>query len=445
MKPRSGSISPVTTAKVLSLIILSSALFIAPNITKKGDSAVIDYLETIDWDERHPIEFYGTLLDSLAEAYPKVATTYSIGHSWRERPIWCIEISSVSSRNKKVEVAVIGNIHGGEKESGESAAYVAWWLIMNYDNDPTAKQVLDNYIVYVVPVMNPDGYAYNTRSNLRPLDKDGNGISCDDPRVDVDGDGYISRLYQGPADTPAEDLSSLPSLGYESLDWNRDGIFGNDDKPSGIDLNRNFDYMWGRLDIDEDPMIGSKGSESSRGPDAASEPETRFIQDFLASKNIKALATLHTGIQCVLWPWCYTEEDPIDGAYMQATSEAMADAFSESTGKNYYAMQSYEDYPTTSELIDYSYGRLGIYSYTVEVYSGGTGTYDWGNPRPDPRYIWEYVGDWADSRGTIYPDVWLRKSLYSGLPQGDLHLVCEGNLAAMLVMFESVPPTPTIP
>ena len=44
--------------------------------TKKGDSAVIDYLETIDWDERHPIEFYGTMLNSLAEAYPARARAH---------------------------------------------------------------------------------------------------------------------------------------------------------------------------------------------------------------------------------------------------------------------------------------------------------------------------------------------------------------------------------
>jgi hypothetical protein len=442
MKKRSGSVSPYISAMAVSLIVLISSTFVLPMAGNpsngKVDPDVLAFIENVDWDEKHHIEFYGELLNDLSTAYPMLAKTYSIGHSWRERQLWCIEISSVTSRNVKTEVAVFGNIHGGEQESGESSAYVAWWLVTNYDTDPKAKQILDNYVVYVVPIINPDGYEnsfiYNTRSNFRPLDKDGNGYPCDDPRVDVDGDGVLSRIYQGPEDTPENELRNLPMLGYESLDWNHDGILGNDVKESNIDLNRNFDYMWAAYDPELDPVIGERLSTDRRGPDVASEPEVQAVQDFLLAHDIKALATLHTGEQSVLWPWCYTEEDPVDGAYMQATAEAMAAAYSASTGRNYYALQSYEDYPTTAELIDFSYGRLGIYSYTVECYSGGTRTYNWGNPRPSPSETWEYVGDWYG-----YEDVWLRKPVPFGLPAGDQHLVVEGCLQAMLVMFDSVP------
>ncbi|TFH14362.1 hypothetical protein E4H04_10365 [Candidatus Bathyarchaeota archaeon] len=436
MKSRKGSVYPNIAAMGISLLLITSFFFPAiVGPSNKTDPAVMDFIDNVNWDDKHHIEFYGTLLNNLAEAYPKLATTYSIGHSWRERQLWCIEISSVSSKQTKTEVAVLGNIHGGEQESGASAAYVAWWLITNYDTDPKAKQILDDYIVYVVPVINPDGYEnsflYNTRSNFRPLDKDGNGYPCDDPRVDVDGDGIISRIYQGPESTT--NMSELTNLGYESLDWNDDGILGNDVKESGIDLNRNFDYMWAAYDPELEPVLGERLTTSRRGPDVASEPEVNAVQDFLsAHSDIQALATLHTGEQSVLWPWCYTAEPSPDNEYMKATSEAMAAAFSESTGKNYYVNQSYDDYPTTAELIDFSYGRLGIDSYTVEVYAR-SGTYGWNNYEPSVT-TWTYVGDWYGLE-----DIWLRQTTGGGLAYGDQHIVVEGCLQAMLVMFDSVP------
>lgn len=427
------------TVSMLTLIVIPLFVYISGAQTKGPQSPLIQELMNINWNERHHIEFYGWLLNSLAEAYPRFAKTYSIGHSWREQPIWCIEMSSPRGAKGKVEVAVLGNIHGGEQESGEAAAYVAWWLLTYYDRNSTAKYILDNFIVYVVPVINPDGYEqsflYSCRSNFRPIDKNGDGVCCNDPYYDTNGDGIIARVYIGaPDSTPGERVY----LGMESRDFDNNGIPGDDPKHSGIDLNRNFDYMWNRLDIDETPMIGAKTSVAIGGPDAASEPEVKAIQNFLASHNIKSLSTLHTGEQSVLWPWCYNPESPPDAAFMEKTAKAMAEAFSARTGREYYYMQSYYDYPTTAELIDWSYGRLGIYSYTIEVYAAGTGKYHWGNPTPPSQ--WVYMGHWEK-----WDNVWFRNTPKTMLPYGDQELICQGNLEATIVMFKSVAPTHAVP
>jgi murein tripeptide amidase MpaA len=190
---------------MLVLITVSAYLYAVGGASStfetQAQSNLIQELMKIDWNERHHIEFYGWLLNSLAKAYPRYAKTYSIGHSWRERQLWCIEMSSEGGRHRKVEVAVFGNIHGGEQESGEAAAYVAWWLLTHYKSNSTARYILDNFIVYVVPVINPDGYEqsflYSCRSNFRPIDKNGNGVCCDDPYYDTDGDGIIATVYTG--------------------------------------------------------------------------------------------------------------------------------------------------------------------------------------------------------------------------------------------------------
>jgi murein tripeptide amidase MpaA len=429
--------------KRLVLCVFMISIFLIPLVSTattaqtKPNTALINSLMDVNWNERHHIGFYDWLLHSLAEAYPKLARTYSIGHSWREQQIWCIEMSSPGGRNRKVGVAVIGNIHGGEQQSGEAAAYVAWWLLTKYESNSTARRILDNFVVYVIPVMNPDGYeqsfTYPCRSNLRPTDKNGDGIPFSDPYHDTNGDGIIARVYTGaPDSTPAQRVY----LGMESPDYDNNNIPGDDAKDSGIDLNRNFDYMWERLDIDATPMIGAKTALSRAGPTAASEPEVQAIQNFLATHNIKSLETLHTGEQSVLWPWCYTADPPTDAAFMQQTAEAMAAAFSARTGRMYYTMQSYADYPTTAELIDWSYGRLGIYSYTVEVYAAGTGDYHWGNPVPSPQ--WVYMGHWQK-----WDNVWFRNT--PPTPLTDQEVICAGNLESTLVMFLSVAPKSMAP
>jgi len=113
-----------------------------------------------------------------------------------------IELSSgVKGKKEKTPIAIIGNIHGPEHESAETTAYAAWWLATNYGKDSTATEILDNYILYILPCMNPDGYeqsfVYPTRQNLRPTDHNNEGIPFGDPYQDTNGDDIIAKVYTG--------------------------------------------------------------------------------------------------------------------------------------------------------------------------------------------------------------------------------------------------------
>ena len=74
--------------------------------------------------------------------------------------------------------------------------YTAWWLTLCSD-DAYVKGLLDAYTIYVIPVINPDGYeqsfVVNTRPNLRPQDANGNNIPFSDPYTDIDGDASSPR------------------------------------------------------------------------------------------------------------------------------------------------------------------------------------------------------------------------------------------------------------
>lgn len=81
---------------------------------------------SIDWNHRYTFAELEQQLKKLAETYPKISEMYSIGTSWQERDLWCLEITNKEVDNsRKTGIGVFANIHGGERESASSAMYAA--------------------------------------------------------------------------------------------------------------------------------------------------------------------------------------------------------------------------------------------------------------------------------------------------------------------------------
>ena len=382
---------------VLRLICLVLTLCLLPAAALAESSQALE----IDWDARYTYAELEAQLAAIAAAYPEITELYPIGTSVQERTLWCMELTNPEiPEEDKTGIAVLANIHGGERESASSAMYFAWWMATESGTEQV-KEILDKYTVYVVPVINADGYeqsfVYNTRQNLRPRDLNGDGTPFSDPYTDIDGDGYIATLYRGTADVQP-DRSQVKSFGMESPDWDGNGVLGDDPRNSGIDMNRTFEYQWNRYDVDtiETGVVGTN-AWSRAGSAPATEPEVRAVQNFLLNNEIDALATLHTGIQSVLYPWCYRAYDEnVDSEeilFMKDVAAEMAAAFQATTGRGFYSMSSYEDYPTNAELIDHAYGRLNIHAYTIEVYSGGKSKdgdiadCKWENTLPEEKWV----------------------------------------------------------
>ncbi len=424
---------------------------------------------TIDWNARYTFAQLEDQLKQINKEYPEISSLYPIGHSWQERTLWCMELTNRNiPAEKKTGIAIFANIHGGERESAASAMYFAWWLATGSATDEV-KAILDAYTIYVIPVVNPDGYeqsfVYNTRPNLRPRDLNGDGVPFSDPYTDIDGDGYIAMLYRGSADEQP-DRENAKLFGMESPDWDKNGVLGDDPRTSGIDLNRTFDYQWNRYDIEtkDSGVIGSN-SWATAGSAPASEPEVQAVQNFLCSHKIDALASLHTGIQCVLYPWCYRPYDETidsdDILFMKDIAEKMAAVYQERTGRGFYIKSSYEDFPTSAEMIDYAYGRLNIHAYTVEVYDGGKSengdisACKWENELPAPKWVFYDqtqlasmgldVASLKDSDGVPLAEnegLWFYTSPVAQMVDkapADQQTLVEGCRDALLVMINSEP------
>ncbi len=387
-----------------TLLCGSMSVFAEEASTIPGNPENVPENLEIDWMTRYHYEELEDQISEMAATYPELTELYSIGTSWQERDLWCLEITNEEiPAEEKTGIGVFGPIHGGEREAASSAMYFAWWTLLNSDTE-YVQNILDNYIIYVIPSINPDGYeqsfVINTRQNLRPRDLNGDGIMFSDPYNDIDGDGYIAQLYSGTAEMTPSDAYNLPegmkSFGTESSDWDGNGILGDDPRNSGIDMNRTFDYQWGRYDIETagtDDQIGGITSTTITG--AAMEPEVQAVQNFMQKHEMNALVVLHTGEQSVLYPWCYraydeTEEKDADLPLMAEIAADMAQAATVTTGRDFYSMSSHEDYPTSAELIDYAFGKFNIHAYTIEVYCAGDGEYSWGNSDTLPEAKWVF-------------------------------------------------------
>lgn len=90
--------------------------------------------------------------------------------------------------------------------------------------------------------------------------------------------------------------------------------------------------------------------------------ETRLVRRLLRNERVVASAAFHSGLEAVLWPWCHTpstsRHDPIFKALGQSVARTM--------GMPKYT-QSFNDYQTDGEFIDFAYMKHGVYALTLEV------------------------------------------------------------------------------
>ncbi|HEY7751488.1 MAG TPA: M14 family zinc carboxypeptidase, partial [Ignavibacteriaceae bacterium] len=137
-------------------------------------------------------------LDEMVQDYPNLVTQkYSIGTSVEGRTIWAVRISDNPNVNEnEPTVGFDALVHAREPQSMATLMYFMWYLLENYGTDPEVTYLVNNREIYCVPCFNPDGYEYN-----RQTDPNGGGL------------------------------------------WRKNRR--NNGTCYGIDLNRNFGYMWG--------------------------------------------------------------------------------------------------------------------------------------------------------------------------------------------------------
>lgn len=316
-----------------------------------------------------------------------LATTYGIAtfqtpyKTYNGATIWGAQVGGSGSGNSAYKVYFNGNIHARERGSMDNILYFISDLLYANKNNVgltygsktfTAAQVktaLAAGIVFI-PNSNPDGVAYDQSSN-----------SC-------------WRKNRRP---------------------NSGGSFG-------VDLNRNFDFLWDFTKKFASSVSGSVAStnptsETYHGTAAFSEPETKSIKWIFDNyPSVRWFIDLHSYTGDVLYSWG-SDTNQVQYPYMnfqnstydgvrgiltdtpgsgrgygeylpaaentknQAAAKRLAAGLTAGGGRTYGSIQSSSLYPTSGASDDYAFARAFVdptkslvHSYTVEFGFGESGS-----------------------------------------------------------------------
>jgi murein tripeptide amidase MpaA len=282
-----------------------------------------DYLQDIDIKAPTFIRDYNQIISKMIELekkYPDKVKLEYLGKTFEGRDIVVMRISKNinEEEGKKKSILITGLHHAREWATGEAALNIAEKLLEA--NDPELNKYLDNLDIYILPVVNPDGYEYSLkqdrwwRKNRTKFEK---GIGVD-----------LNRNYFTPKD---------PTLYRQP-----------NDKP---------DNTW-----DDYGASDSVYSDTYRGPYGNSEAEIKAITKLVNSKQIDTVIDIHSYANAILYPWGHTTKPTQWNTIYKEVGQEMAKA----VNNKYYVEQSVSMYPTTGSSEDYHHVE-GRFNYTLEI------------------------------------------------------------------------------
>nr|XP_020509589.1 carboxypeptidase B2 [Labrus bergylta] len=245
--------------------------------------------------------------------------TILIGSSSEKRPLYVLKLS-LNDRADKKAMWIDCGIHARE---WISPAFCLWFVqhsLAFYDVNQDITDILDNMDIYILPVLNPDGYSYTWTH-------------------------YTNRMWRK----------------NRSASMNSDCI--------GVDLNRNFDANWCTEGSSPNPC-----TEIYCGAFPESEPETHAVAEFLRSHKdtIQLYVSIHSYSQMLLFPYSYTVEEAENHNELLEIAKEATEKIRRYYRSNYrYGSGAKTIYLAPGGSDDWAY-NLGIkYSFTFELQDRG--------------------------------------------------------------------------
>lgn len=254
-------------------------------------------------------------LEHYAATYPEFVELERIGSSLEGRAIRMLKIRiNNAGAPRKPGLFYVGTQHAREWMSAMSVMYTVDKLITQYGQDAEITELLNQVDIYVVPVVNPDGFEFTWAE---------------------DGDRFWRKNRRA----------------------NADGSFG-------IDLNRNWPQGFG-LDIGS----SSEGkSNTYRGTAPFSEPETSVVRDAVdAIPNLAGFIDFHAYSQLVLYGPGYYYGGAGKLVEEECVATHIAREISALNGAYYRQLPIPALYPTTGAATDWTRAHRNLKSLAMEV------------------------------------------------------------------------------
>jgi len=110
-------------------------------------------------------------LQTFEKDYPDLCQLYDIGKSYEGRSLYFIKISDhVSYEEDEPEVKYISSMHGDEPVGAILCLNLIRYLLQNYNKIDSVSKFVDNLEIWIMPLMNPDGYVHQKRFNMQGID-----------------------------------------------------------------------------------------------------------------------------------------------------------------------------------------------------------------------------------------------------------------------------------
>lgn len=280
------------------------------------------------------------ILQTYANNYPDICQLYDIGNSlgkqyWEQgydayegfqHEIWVLKISDNPGVEEDEPSLLYDAAHHAREPIGPAVVMnFTQYLFDNYGVDPEVTDAINNNQIWIVPLVNPDGYKIVIDSLevwWRKTIRDNNDNHQIDPFIP---------------------------------DWI---------EPDGVDPNRNYGIYWGG-DWDTAPTFG----DAYRGPWSFSEPCVQVMAELMRSHHFVTELSYHSYGEKFFYPWYY---DPIqnqtpDHALYSTLGSELAGMTQKLDGGNYLAYSFGAIMMLTGSNSDYAYGKHGIINYTVEL------------------------------------------------------------------------------
>ncbi|MGQ9535324.1 MAG: M14 family zinc carboxypeptidase [bacterium] len=209
-------------------------------------------------------------LQTLANSFSNIARFYSAGASYQNLNMYVFKISdNPDVEEREPAVCFNGATHAREPMGTTLCIDYIKYLLTNYGTDSLVTWFVNNREIYFMPVMNPDGYRYNS-----------------------DSGGATANIRK-----------------------NRHFYAGQSSSTAGVDLNRNYGYKWGYDNVGSSPTVTS---ETYRGPSRFSELETQIARDVFLPKKIRTQIDYHSYGSYNLCVWGYSSTaEPIPDSITQ--------------------------------------------------------------------------------------------------------------------------------
>ncbi|MCG8607135.1 hypothetical protein MJD09_19390 [bacterium] len=268
-------------------------------------------------DVYRPLDEINRQVQGLQQRYQDIISVEEVGRTTAlDQPIWGIKVSdNVRTREDEPRILFVGVHHAREPIGSKICIEIAGRLGRGYGSNAKITKWVNSLEIWLIPVMNPDGYQYIIENNLTfPWWRKN--------LRDNDGDGVFNPLYDG------------------------------------VDLNRNYDYNW------QEGGDGKKSSWFFRGESPFSEGETQAIMNLALRENFTIGISYHSYGESILFPWGNYKRPPDLELIVEIASD-MASKITKESGRGTYSILPLNGRVGQSSI--WMYGNLRVIDFIVEV------------------------------------------------------------------------------